>query len=278
MDTTTCVSHLLAALLRTLLVALLVFGGASSAQPPTLPTAASSTQQEANPTLRDTILADQELSAHPLSATDNLTVGEAVSSLTLDVPQRTLEQAGVDPDAYNDLATRQGPDRLGVWRGTYEDNSLGNSFWLFAAPVVAPVWLRTLSTAYTFPLDTLLDTSTKKQRDALKKRIARGELGLATYNGQNRTYGIALPGSAVWRDGVEHCATCDADGVANYNTSLRVIGPDADLFGVRSAGRVVAWDADQPLDEVVLGNYRDILKRLLKEAARSEKESDQSGR
>ena len=100
MDTTTCVSHLLAALLRTLLVALLVFGGASSAQPPTLPTAAPSTQQEANPTLRDTILADQELSAHPLSATDNLTVGEAVSSLTLDVPQRTLEQAGVDPDAY----------------------------------------------------------------------------------------------------------------------------------------------------------------------------------
>ena len=209
----------------------------------------------------------------PSSVLQNPATVAYLQSLSSEEAERIFESTGLtdrEADAVHYLAQQQGATESNIWSGTYEDNAVKNAFRSVTAPILAPSLMKTRRTAYTFLLENLLGNGNKEEtREALRDMILRGEVALAQYSEQDQTYSLALPDNDIWKTGVRLCVAChqtkEKEAVVDHD-SLRVIAPQAELLGTATDGRVMAWDAEQPLDGAVLDAYREVLTPPVTEA------------
>lgn len=158
------------------------------------------------------------------------------------------------------VGEEQGSAEPVVWKGDYENYSFLSAVRIGRAPFVDPDSLRSLGTAYAFPLTEVLagDQLDHKQ---LIGQVLNGSVGMAMYDGGS--YEFILPGSESWKPMVEWMRDpLNSNGLEDR--PFVIARPSQDTFhGVRSTERVIAWDTDQPLSTVFLDEYSD---ELLKSA------------
>ena len=181
-----------------------------------------------------------------------------VGSLPPNEAAEIFDRAGLSYEealAAEYLARQQRSNESGIWSGTYEDSALRNAFRTVTAPFLAPSLMQMRRVAYAYSLEDFLgerDNETENLRDM----ILRGQVAIARYDEQDQTYRLVLPEDEFWRSGVSRCVEChrSPDSVPNYN-SVRLIAPWTRLLGATTDGRVMAWDASQPLGGAVLDGY-----------------------
>ena len=154
------------------------------------------------------------------------------------------------------LARQQRSNESDIWSGTYEDSALRNAFRTVTAPFLAPSLMQMRRIAYAYSLGDFLGERDNETKQSLRDKILRGQVAIARYNEQDQTYRLILPDDEFWMNGVSRCVECprSRDSVPNFD-SVRLIAPRTRLLGAATDGRVMAWDASQPLGGAVLDGY-----------------------
>ena len=185
-------------------------------------------------------------------------ISEYVGALADNDAAEIFDRAGLtyaEALAAQDLAQRQQNNESDIWSGTYDDSAFRNAFRTLTAPFLAPDLMRMRRVAYTYSLKDLLDERDNATEQNLRNMILRGEVAVARYDEQNRTYRLILPDDESWRDGVSRCVQCHSQDAAPAYDSVRLIAPGNRLLGAATDGRVMAWDARQRLGGAILDKY-----------------------